>query len=622
MRYFILFLCLMPALLEAQSFKLFKEDAKIPINRACSMYEDKSKSLSLQAIKNKNFTPLKHAPFSEVSTSNFWFKCQLQNQTQTSKWVIYNSFNWIEKLTLFEGNKVYYSGMHTPFSKRQFKVRENAFLISLKPHESKTLYFLLQSHDAFFDLFAQSLKSFEYKSRYTLLIKGLMMGIILAMLLYNFVLFISLKSRTYGYYVGYILFFALFVASDNGTLFTFVHPEWPQINSIDSFVFAGLGAMFTVLFAISFLNLKELMPRFSRFLSYYAFVVLVLSLLYALSQNHTVYFLANTLIAIAPVLLMFAGIKSLLSGFKPAWLYLVGYMSFMSSGIILALHNNHILYAPFIADWGVSFGVAVESIIFSLAIYQKLRLDQKEKERLQAVARKKDELLHLQSRMASMGEMMGHITHQWKQPLSVISVAVSTMEIELQMQSLKDEELQEKIDTIKEQIDLMNQTSRDFLNFYRPSEKARAFNVCDTIKQAVKFTEASFKHESIELSFSCPEHLLQSFGMQNELLQVFINILNNAKDALKEKNLSKKEVRIAIDFTPKEIRITIEDNAGGIDEAILDKIFEQFFTTKSEKGTGLGLYMSKQIVENMKGSLSAQNGTMGAQFIVRLLRYE
>lgn len=616
-RYFSVFLFLL-CLIDAKPLIVTQSSSATLVTTACTYFEDKTQALSLEQLKTVSFTPITAQTFFSTQKRHFWFKCDVLNQTDTSDWVLHNRFNWINSLILFDGNKTAQTGAAIPISKRAFKVRENAFRLTIPPHQRKTFYLLSDTLPHFLDLTLQDHEHFDANSTLSLLIKALFMGIILAMLFYNAILALSLKSVTYGLYVGYIFSFLLFVASDNGILFFYFHPEWPEINSLDSFFFAGIGIFFTILFAIRFLNLKRILPRFSRFLLLYALIVLAGNLIYIFNPSPTTNMIANNIIMIVPFLLVYAGVVSRRSGFKPATLYLIGYATFMLSGLALALHNNHAINIPFIATWGVSFGVAFESILFSLAIYQKLRLDQMEKLRLEKLAQEKDQMLHIQSRMASMGEMMGHVTHQWKQPLSVIAVKVSELELQYQMQTLDQKAFHESLSTIKEQITLMNKTSKDFLNFYKPSHEARPFNLCQTVEDSIRFTQASFKNEAIEVSVLCPDLTLICMGMENELHQVIINILHNAKDALVQNHIKSKIVTIRVEKTHGSAMVTISDNAQGIPEHLIDKIFNPFFTTKAQNGTGLGLSMSKQIIQNMHGKIRVQNTSEGAQFIIEI----
>ncbi len=225
--------------------------------------------------------------------------------------------------------------------------------------------------------------------------------------------------------------------------------------------------------------------------------------------------------------------------------------------------------------------------------------------------RQKDRVMFQQSKLASLGEMLGNIAHQWRQPL---------MELAILLYKIKDQ----NPDVYKRGVAIverMNQTIIDFQNFFRPDKVKERFSLIQTIKNALAIMEGSLEKEGIEVELRTT-HDAEVWGYKNEFAQVVINLLSNAKDALKGKEF--KKIVIEVKVVGEEILIEIIDNAGGIEENILDKIFEPYFTTKhASKGTGLGLYMSKMIVEeSMGGRLWAENMGSGAKFTIALKRGE
>ncbi|CAA6811672.1 MAG: Unknown protein [uncultured Sulfurovum sp.] len=233
--------------------------------------------------------------------------------------------------------------------------------------------------------------------------------------------------------------------------------------------------------------------------------------------------------------------------------------------------------------------------------------------------RKKELMMLHQSRLAQMGEVINMIAHQWRQPLSSINALVLIMDMKISKQNLKDKQfLQKELDDIEMLTQHMSTTINDFKDFFLPEKEKVLFNIQDMSNHVTSLLQPILVYENIQIKIKHDDNI-EFYGYQNEFGQVLINVLNNAKDALLEKHTNKEKViYLSTLQEEKKIIISIQDNAGGIDEKIINKIFEPYFSTKSEKkGTGLGLYMSKKIIEeHMGGRLFATNSLDGAKFTI------
>ena len=242
--------------------------------------------------------------------------------------------------------------------------------------------------------------------------------------------------------------------------------------------------------------------------------------------------------------------------------------------------------------------------------------------------RKKDKQMTTQARSAAMGEMIGNIAHQWRQPLSAINTTASGMDVQMQLGLASNEEISESFHKIMEYVDFLTQTIEDFRGFLKEDKEKTEFNVIDTLNKTLFVTNASYRDTDINIINETKDKELISFGMPSELSQVFLNILNNARDVLVEKEIKNKLVYIKCEQTNNLNIIYIQDNAGGIPKDIIDKIFDPYFTTKHHsQGTGIGLYMSKTIIEKtMYGEIDVKNRRwtaneseyFGACFIIKL----
>ncbi|AXH10007.1 hypothetical protein CP960_00265 [Malaciobacter halophilus] len=228
----------------------------------------------------------------------------------------------------------------------------------------------------------------------------------------------------------------------------------------------------------------------------------------------------------------------------------------------------------------------------------------KEQEQL---LREKDHIMFQQSKMASMGEMLRNIAHQWRQPLSVISSSASGLKLKQELKLLEPKEIPEFCDGILKSAKYLSETIDDFTNFFKNQNKKKEFSIKDAINKAVQLSSASLKNNEIDIITHINDCKL--YGVENEFVQVMLNIINNSKDAFHEKNIENKKVIISNTLGKELTHLSIKDNAGGIANNIMEKIFEPYFTTKDKlQGTGIGLYMSQEIIRShLKGEIRVEN---------------
>jgi signal transduction histidine kinase len=231
----------------------------------------------------------------------------------------------------------------------------------------------------------------------------------------------------------------------------------------------------------------------------------------------------------------------------------------------------------------------------------------------------KDAMINSQSRLASMGEMIGNIAHQWRQPLNALGITVQKMQKFYHLQKLDDEVMDKSVEKSMMLINKMSTTIDDFLGFFRQDKIKVDFDIKETIEETLHLLDASLKNNFIEVSINEIDEEVIINGYRGEFTQVILNIISNAKDILIEKKVKNPKIDIEVSKQNNEISLYIKDNGGGIPEDIIDKIFEPYFTTKEQgKGTGIGLYMSKVIIEdNIGGNISVQNTKDGACFIMK-----
>ena len=267
-------------------------------------------------------------------------------------------------------------------------------------------------------------------------------------------------------------------------------------------------------------------------------------------------------------------------------------------------------------------------LIKNFKYMQKSIIDNEESLKQQIVQnQQKDKILNEQSKMAAMGEMIGNIAHQWRQPLSAISTAATGIIIQKEYNMFEEDKLVKTCSIINDNAQYLSRTIDDFKNFIKGDRTKKIFNLNNNIESFLHLVDSSIKNKQIKIILDLQEDI-QIDGYENELIQCLINIFNNAKDALKEKNIGERLIFISTYINEDKTIIKIKDNAGGIQPEVLPHVFEAYFTTKHKsQGTGLGLNMTYNLIVNgMSGNIEVKNITYeyegnnysGAEFFISL----
>ncbi|MCK4736965.1 MAG: PAS domain S-box protein, partial [Sulfurimonas sp.] len=252
--------------------------------------------------------------------------------------------------------------------------------------------------------------------------------------------------------------------------------------------------------------------------------------------------------------------------------------------------------------------------------YIGVKQDISEKIALESLLKDQEELMIVQSRHAAMGEMIGMIAHQWRQPLSTISMGANNLLLDITLNKVETSSFKEISNLIISQVNYLSNTIDDFKDFFRPKKEKESVSIEDIINDTLSIIGKTLEDSGVEINtiFSS-KPIIKTY--KREFIQVLINILNNSKEAMNENSSGEKKLFINVKEEKESTIIEICDNGGGIDEHIINNIFEPYFSTKSEKtGTGLGLYMSKTIVEkHLNGKLIAKNNKIGGACFIIIL---
>ncbi len=447
------------------------------------------------------------------------------------------------------------------------------------------------------DHFVQNSTILHHYDHIPFMVALLSLGIIFSAGVYNLAFYFYIRNRQYLYYALAQLFILLTLISIESLLIAPFNEIYNFKNYWLLDVSQTLMLIFSMLFIQAFFSTYKIqkLNNLIQSIIYLALFDILLSIIF----SHTI---------ITKFVPAFVWVWFILSeAFRhtqtkdvPFYFVFVGWHIVI---VIILLEYTQIINPTQVDFPFLHIAFALESMLLSFALSYKFRLIEDEQKVQQT-------LLLQQSRLASMGEMISIIAHQWRQPLNFL--AFSFMHIKKNCKN--DEEAILTIKEANEQLQYMSQTIENFRNFYNPSKKREAFDIeksCATTLQIISPTlqPAKIKIEmKIEKNFSF-------YANSNEFQQVILNIVNNARDVLIERKIENPQITITIN----QPTITITDNAKGIGKEHIDKIFEPYFSTK-QNSDGIGLYIAKTIIEKeMGGKLDVVTNSEGSHFIIKLL---
>lgn len=248
--------------------------------------------------------------------------------------------------------------------------------------------------------------------------------------------------------------------------------------------------------------------------------------------------------------------------------------------------------------------------------------DKLSKEELIIILNEKDKLLAHKDRVSLLGESIEEITEKWRSPLISIFNSSNNVQIKKILGLLDDDLCEKELDNIIKNTDYLLQTIEDFSDFCKDTKYYNVINVQSLIHKVLSIASSRIEAKNIDIQTQFDEECFIKAN-ENELMQVILNIIYNAIDALIHKAKNERKIILKSIRKDNKVSLLIEDNAGGIEEKNLEKIFDKYFTTKGSHGSGIGLYHSKQIIENnLNGSLSVHNSGFGACFVIDIPAYQ
>ncbi|MFW3354411.1 ATP-binding protein [Aliarcobacter butzleri] len=422
---------------------------------------------------------------------------------------------------------------------------------------------------------------------------GITFGILIMTIAYTLIRYIYSKEIFYISYCFMQIFSLVYIVA---------YSKLYQISYFVQEFSLVLASVFAVIFAVNYYEGKFL-PKVSNYkeliLNTFLLNVVILTAFY-----HYILFeyLPYTIIY---AILFISIIFNLKQGFKPTLIYVIGWSIFCIVLFIFDFKNRYIGLGYFDL---VLVVFALEAMLFTISIaykYNDLKKQNKEFEKM----------ILQQSKFVKSGEMIANITHQFRQPLNNISYILINLKKRFESEKLDKIFFDKKINQANEQLNFLSKTIDDFKEFYLQEKEKDNFFVKDSIQNALTILNPDLQKDNINLNlkFETFEDI-KIFGVKNELSQVILSLVSNSIDALKNRHNPKISINVV--SSSAEVIIEILDNAGGIKAKNLKKIFEPYFSTK-EEGTGIGLYLSKIIIEeSFGGKLQVQNVKDGAKFSI------
>lgn len=645
MKYMILLLFFVSFLFSSEAIRVTQENEPYVVGQHLEFYVDDSEVATLQEIKNREFE--KHsksiANFGFLTKAHwFRFKFSYDEAMKKKEWwlsIDYPLLDFVDIYMLDEDDKLVLhkkSGDLYPLAERDTKQHNLVFSLLNDSTQTYTLYARVKTSSSM--LVPMEIISSKALIEHTHVhqnLSGIYYGILLVLIFYNLIAFIYTKEKIYVLYVAFVVSYALWQLSFDGLGWLHIWQESAWMREKGAVFFIYTSIFFQLVFSRSLLNAQKNIPSCDKFVFEPLIYLSVLGIIFSalLPYKYTIVAGASLTIII-PLVLLAAGFMVMRKDYYSVRLFVLGWGIFLLGTLFFTLSKFSLVSGYFTMKYVQQAASGVEMILLSAALAERFkRLHDEYTNKLKdhnenltlavEVAlrkeRQKDEMLIEQARLASMGEMIEQIAHQWRQPLNDIALLNQDMYFKKYLSKLSDEDFDRIHESIDNNIRYMSDTIDDFRNYYKSDKKKESYFLGDMVESMLSIIGATLEHSSIKINLDIDKEI-RLLNVKNELQQVMLIILNNAKDALISNNIDKKNIEIKAYRDAKDAYILVSDNAGGVPKEIKNKIFDPYFTTKHKnQGTGIGLYMSKMIIEkNMQGRLSVENVDGGARFTIKL----
>jgi len=613
----ILYLSLMNFLFAAD-IEINYSDKKFE-NFKLSYIEDKNSSYTISQLQNMQLKPISNRHGISGKTGPTWYRLTLKNVTDIEqKLFLHNSFAYYSKeITIFEfaNHKLLDQNIYNILSDKSVNPLIGSTLVYkffIAAHSQTTLYIKnvpMVSNLFNLNLYNEraSLEALFSQSFYSLVV----ISIMLTLAFYNATLYFFNRRKEFLLYALYIVTPAIGLMYKYGIIFSYFHlyGESTYLFNITAIIMPA----FLILFIQQVLNTKE-MHRSINYMLNTIIVIIILNISLAVFHDLTIamevfklMFIATTMVLIYLSYYLFKHSHPLATIFATAYgFYIIGM-------IITILSMSGIIEMSYFTFHSGGIGIILEGLLFSYLMHYNVKI-------LEQKIRQQREVIISKNKKAQLGDMISAITHQWKQPLTRVTSITTLLEFKLNANvEISPKMLKDKIAQINSNIHFLSDTIDDFKDFFNPNNKVENCDIETIVERAISLSndDTLTKEITIVKEININKEL-QLY--KNEFLHIILNIIQNSKEAFKNSTEEIKLIKIIGYTKDDKVYIDIIDNAGGIQQDTLPFIFNEHYTTKeNQSGSGLGLYLSKVILEDhLKGSIEASNIKGGAMFRIIL----
>ncbi|MEA1892260.1 MAG: sensor histidine kinase [Campylobacterota bacterium] len=609
------------------SFFIFLNASSIEINYADTKYEnftiyyleDKDKKYDIEQVKNMQFKPINNQHAFSGKTGYTWYKIELKNITHIDKEIYLhdNLAYYSKEIDIFEfsKNRLLDQNKYYILDCKDANKLYGSTLVyktSLLPNSKKVIF--IKNEPMVSNLF--SLNIYDNKSSIEALVNKpfysiVIISIMFTLAFYNATLYFFNKRKEFLIYALYMLTPAIGLLYKYGIIFdTFnlygENTYWLNLTAI-------LMPAFFIIFLKQVLNLNKMHKKINSILNSIILLVaidivlaIVIDLTFAIEVFKIVFFYSF-------IVMIYLGFYLFKIKHPLAQIFALAYLFYMSGMIITILAMSGAIELSFLTFHSGGIGLIIEGLLFSYLMHYNVKI-------LEQKVHDQREVIIAKNKKAQLGEMIGAITHQWKQPLNRITSITSILEFKIDSKNnISTDELKEKISQINSNTLFLGNTIDDFKDFFNPNINTEICDIAEIIQRAISLSndDTMTKEISIKTDLNFDKNIRIN---KNELLHILLNIIQNSKEAFKNVDGDIKIIKIIGYCKDNKIYIDIIDNAGGIKEETLPFIFNEHYTTKGKKsGSGLGLYLTKIILENhLQGSIEAKNIKGGAMFRIIL----
>ena len=615
MPYKILLIILFNSLLFSNTIEIEKDkiSSVLPYTQYTLVKNINEKPIDL---KNNSWKKNKKDIILNPDNLAFWmkFKVKKSKNTLNKLYLMFDrEFNFKIEYYLQQDNRIL-KNINVGYYKRQEKADfirpHHIFSLPLTNNREYTIFIKVQSlNNKILQCSILSDSDINHFYNTYNMVQSMFLGAVIIILLSNFALFMITKFKPYIYYIFYNISATIYFASFLGYIKAYSSIPMGYINML--LVFSVVGAfIFIGRLVQQLFNYKIKFPRINKLIFYIQLYLLVNLLIYMFFIYHANFIYVHLCFVFFPILLpiyylIFLGSLLYLTYKEKnlmALFYVINWTFFGFIALIQVAIDQNFFSLESQPIFILELGLIIESVLLSLF----LALRMKEIEKLK---NQKQTLLIQQNKLASMGEMISAIAHQWRQPLSEINGVVLDLDIDYRKEILDAQRMENHLNEIEKITDYLSQTINDFLEFSNSHKILSTFFLSDIVKKCEEIGNLKIDYDSNDD--------IQIHGHKSELLQALLIITKNSTDACKEKNIIPK-ITIHSYIKKELIYISIKDNGGGIEKNIINEIFNPYFTTKHpSKGTGLGLYILKMIIqENMQGTVNLSNHKHGVNSLI------